>query len=65
MDESRPAIQRQRTALHRRDHSLPVKCAMRDGLIAPELSVFDYGCGHGTGWKTCVRAPEFPWHLRL
>ena len=20
---------------------------MRDGLIAPELSVFDYGCGHG------------------
>jgi DNA phosphorothioation-associated putative methyltransferase len=47
MDEIRPTIQRHRTALHRRDHSLPVKCAMRDGLIAPELSVFDYGCGHG------------------
>lgn len=47
MDQIRPQIPRHRTALHRRDHSLPVKCALRDGLIAPQFSVFDYGCGHG------------------
>jgi DNA phosphorothioation-associated putative methyltransferase len=47
MDDTRRAIPRHRTAIRRSDLSLPVKCALRDGLIDPSLSVFDYGCGHG------------------
>ena len=61
MDQIRPEIPRHRTALRRRDHSLPVKCAMRDGLIAPELSVFDYGCGHGRD-VTLLTAKGFAAH---
>ena len=44
---SRPTIDRHKTAIRRYDLSLPVKCLLRDGLIGPETSVFDYGCGHG------------------
>src|SRR5262245_2535706 len=40
-------IPRHRTALKRTDLSRPAKCALRDGLISPETSVLDYGCGHG------------------
>jgi DNA phosphorothioation-associated putative methyltransferase len=40
-------IPRHRTALKRTDLSRPAKCALRDGLINAETSVFDYGCGHG------------------
>jgi len=47
MDEPHRAIPRHRTAIRRSDLSLPVKCALRDGLINPSLTVFDYGCGHG------------------
>lgn len=47
MRGSRSDIPRHKTALRRRDHSLPVKCALRDGLIDPTRTVFDYGCGHG------------------
>jgi DNA phosphorothioation-associated putative methyltransferase len=41
------AIQRQKTAIRRRDFSRPVKCLLRDGLVAKETSFFDYGCGRG------------------
>jgi DNA phosphorothioation-associated putative methyltransferase len=40
-------VARFKTAIRRRDISRPVKCALADGLLAPPLTVFDYGCGHG------------------
>ena len=40
-------IARHRTALNRTDLSRPVRLALEDGLITPEISVFDYGCGKG------------------
>ncbi len=40
-------IPRHKTAIHRGDFSRPMKCALRDGLIGSDVSVFDYGCGHG------------------
>jgi DNA phosphorothioation-associated putative methyltransferase len=67
-----PAIPRHRTALKRTDLSRPAKCALRDGLISPETSVFDYGCGHGAdvdllgaqgiacvGWDPVFRPDQF------
>jgi DNA phosphorothioation-associated putative methyltransferase len=45
--QSASAIPRHRTALKRTDLSRPAKCALRDGLISADTSVFDYGCGHG------------------
>jgi DNA phosphorothioation-associated putative methyltransferase len=67
-------IPRHRTALKRSDLSRPAKCALRDGLITPQTSVFDYGCGHGgdvellgaqgiacAGWDP-VFFPEQPRH---
>ena len=47
MDQTREAIPRHRTAIKRRDLSLPVKCALRDGLVSPSSTLFDYGCGRG------------------
>jgi DNA phosphorothioation-associated putative methyltransferase len=41
------AIQRHKTAIRRPGFSLPVKCLLRDGLLAPEKTLFDYGCGRG------------------
>jgi DNA phosphorothioation-associated putative methyltransferase len=40
-------IPRHKTVLRRADLSRPVQCALRDGLLDPTLTVFDYGCGHG------------------
>jgi len=40
-------ILRHKTAIRRRDLSLPLKCALRDEVIGSEHSVFDYGCGRG------------------
>ncbi len=42
-----PSIQRHRTAIRRLGHSRPVALAQAQGLIAPEFSFFDYGCGFG------------------
>ena len=47
MDEKPAAIPRHRTAIKRRDLSLPIKCALRDSLIESGTSLFDYGCGRG------------------
>ncbi len=41
-------IARHRTAISRNDLSLPVKLAVRDQIISPLKSVFDFGCGKGS-----------------
>ena len=38
---------RYKTAISRPDYSRPVRIALADGLIAPGVKVFDYGCGLG------------------
>lgn len=45
--ETQPDIQRHRTAIRRTGFSLPVRCALRDGIIDSTLTLFDYGCGRG------------------
>lgn len=46
--EGEPAvIPRHKTAIRRGDFSRPVKCLLRDGLLAAGVSFFDYGCGRG------------------
>jgi DNA phosphorothioation-associated putative methyltransferase len=40
-------IPRHKTAIRRGDFSRPVKCLLRDGLVAKEVTFFDYGCGRG------------------
>jgi DNA phosphorothioation-associated putative methyltransferase len=47
MEKDCRVIPRHKTAIHRGDHSRPVRSGVKDGLISPEVSVFDYGCGHG------------------
>jgi DNA phosphorothioation-associated putative methyltransferase len=42
-----PAIPRHKTAIRRMDLSRPMKSALLDGLIHANVTVFDYGCGHG------------------
>jgi DNA phosphorothioation-associated putative methyltransferase len=40
-------IARHRTALRRVDYSRPVRLAIQQGLLKPQISFFDYGCGQG------------------
>jgi hypothetical protein len=66
-------IPRHKTAIRRGDFSRPVRSALRDGLIVPTSTVFDYGCGHGqddllaaqgivcNGWDPAFR-PDAPKH---
>ena len=42
-----PQIDRHRAAIHRNSLSKPVRLALEAGLLTPETSFFDYGCGHG------------------
>ena len=42
-----PGTNRARTATSRTDLSRPLKCAIADGLITDDTSIFDYGCGRG------------------
>jgi DNA phosphorothioation-associated putative methyltransferase len=44
---SSPPVARHRTAIKRSDLSRPIRVARNDGLVSREVSVFDYGCGHG------------------
>src|SRR5689334_3601074 len=49
MQESEPSsIPRHRTALTRTALSKPIRQALIDGVITPETTVFDYGCGRGS-----------------
>ena len=41
------AQNRHRTAISRTDYSRPIRTALADGLIGPDATVFDYGCGLG------------------
>lgn len=47
MEEPPSQIERHKTAIRRKDFSLPVKRLLRDELIVPGQTFFDYGCGHG------------------
>src|SRR5262249_8850320 len=40
-------VARHKTAILRSSPSRPVQQALGDGLITPQHSVLDYGCGHG------------------
>jgi len=40
-------VERHRTAMKRAEMSRPIRIALKDALISSEVSVFDYGCGHG------------------
>ncbi|HYC48086.1 MAG TPA: DNA phosphorothioation-associated putative methyltransferase [Burkholderiales bacterium] len=42
-----PAIARHLTALARNGFSAPIQALARYGLISPDTTVFDYGCGRG------------------
>lgn len=42
-----PTIERHKTALTRAALSRPLATAVADGLLNPDCSVFDYGCGKG------------------
>ncbi len=47
LSHPQPEVQRHRAAIRRTDFSLPLKCVLRDSLLAQGDSLFDYGCGHG------------------
>ena len=38
---------RQKTAIARTDYSRPIRIALTDGLISPQATVLDFGCGRG------------------
>ncbi len=40
-------VARHRTAIKRSELSRPIRIARDDGLIHPDVTVLDYGCGHG------------------
>lgn len=40
-------IKRHKTAISRKDFSVPIKALMRKGILTPETTLFDYGCGRG------------------
>jgi hypothetical protein len=45
--DSGDCVQRHRTALSRYNFSAPLQALSRHGLISPQVSFFDYGCGRG------------------
>ena len=63
-----PLIPRHRTAIRRSGHSRPVALAQMHGLITPDVSFFDYGCGFGEDVhllkKIGVRAEGWDPHYR-
>lgn len=42
-------VRRHLTALSRNNLSAPIQLLLRSGLLVPEATVFDYGCGRGRG----------------
>lgn len=40
-------VSRHKTAISRTELSRPIKLALTDGILSPELRFFDYGCGLG------------------
>ena len=47
-ERSSTVVDRHKTALTRYDLSKPIKTLLEHGLLQPQYSVFDYGCGRGT-----------------
>lgn len=47
MTDSAPTVHRHRTAIRRNQLSRPVATALRDQVLAPGDTFFDFGCGHG------------------
>ena len=45
--EQHAVVARHRTAISRRDLSQPVAIMLRNGILASNSTVFDYGCGQG------------------
>ena len=43
-----PQIERHKAAIVRNSFSRPVRLALEAGLFSPEITFFDYGCGHGS-----------------
>ncbi len=43
----RPQVDPKATAIRRRELSRPIKLAVSEGLVSPERTFFDYGCGLG------------------
>lgn len=56
-------IARHRTAIRRRELSRPLQTAVRDGVISPDVSVFDFGCGQGDDLRhlETLGVPCFGW----
>lgn len=50
-DTSSLRIERHRTAIARISLSRPVRLAIEAGLLQPQTTFFDFGCGHGTDVK--------------
>src|SRR5690606_25110914 len=50
------AVHRHRTAMARHTLSQPMSLAVRYGLIRPEVTVFDYGCGQGDDLRALASA---------
>jgi DNA phosphorothioation-associated putative methyltransferase len=40
-------IKRHKTAISRKDFSVPVKALMRNNMLTKDTTMFDYGCGRG------------------
>lgn len=53
--KSAAEVERHRTALRRADLSRPVSVAVRDGLLDPDRTFLDYGCGRGDDVRRLTR----------
>ncbi|WP_353260324.1 DNA phosphorothioation-associated putative methyltransferase, partial [Prochlorothrix hollandica] len=49
-------IDRHKAAIHRNALSRPLRLALEAGLLAPNCTVFDYGCGHGGDLERMAQA---------
>ena len=53
-DEDHHVVARHKTAIVRHDLSKPMQLMMRFGLVTPQRSLFDYGCGQGEDIEALV-----------
>ena len=48
-------VQRHKTALRRSSLSRPLRLAVEDGVVSPDRSLLDYGCGRGDDLRSLKR----------